>query len=73
METVFDYGITREEMLIIFDYEFTKEEHLKQLSEDQACHALYYLFLNRKDEKKAKEFLNRIKDPQRKMSIQRPL
>ena len=71
MENIFDYSITEKEMIHCFGRVLEKDKYLANLTEDRANVALAYLFYHRGKHRKAKKYINRVKDHNRRNSFWR--
>jgi hypothetical protein len=63
METIFDHAITKEELTLLFGAPPDEERYRTILESETANADLYRLYSVRGDVRKAKTYLNRIKDP----------
>lgn len=64
METIFDHGVTPEELRdILDDPELTRDAIERFGTQDSAFADIYYLYLERGDKKTAARYLRKIKDP----------
>ena len=62
METIFDHGVTDEELVLMYGSTYLTEEIMAKKNERTNNSALYRLYLIRGDKNKAEEYASRIPD-----------
>jgi len=75
METIYDHGITEQELTALFGpptERETCEEYLEFLSSDSACADLYALYQHRQLPQRAAEYLGRITNAQYRRTVGMP-
>jgi hypothetical protein len=70
METIFDHNPTPEELADICGETTTRENHLSWHNQDSLYSEIYWLYELRGDMATAKNYLVKIKDPQRRFNTQ---
>jgi len=75
METIYDHGVTEQELTALFGPEEereTRDEYLEFLSSDSACADLYLLYQHRHQPNRAAEYLGRIADESYRRTVGMP-
>jgi hypothetical protein len=75
METIYDHGVTEQELMALFgpeDERETREEYFEFLSSDSACADLYRLYRYRRQFARAGGYLVRIADARYRRTVGMP-
>ena len=75
METIYDHGVTEQELTVLFgpeDERESQEEYFEFLSSDSASADLYLLYKHRRQFSRARYYLNRIVNESYRRTIGMP-